>query len=1110
MQTKFLALLTECSGSNKLLRIPTLTLIIYRRMLFCRSKVKSGNQSYQEDRTDCSKEIPAASQSSNDAKRINMSYHQVSQGSQNGTSAKTHIAQVHAVPAYTCLSEEVNSVKTNRANKPTPVAQDTCSASYCNEKIKEGGHCMESFTGPPPAHAKKQSTDHGVKVKHRSNSVDLSYDAREISSGSNVTHHPKVPPSETMASKLDNKNNGDAMRSKETKSQTSKSGAPESATGADSPSYLDDVVDSNSVAAASVAALRKAIEEAQVRMKVAKESMRRKKEGFPDRVKRKSNVDLIAGGRKGAKLENKTMKPEEINTMQTFGEMDALRKVSSELGKPKVRIEQVRSNLGAEEMFVAKEAVRDAQVKLRSSQAEHMEDIEQKEADHKGKVLELKQAENTEKGARIKSTGRNASEKPETPDHTVKVMKESGACEELVHEVEYRLQEVVDETKLIQETLDNATDKRMTVNEDGNVENKVTPFHEPEDYASNLGGEGFIIENKEKVACEPEDGKMVEESLELEGCQKFFRATEELGEGKSIVQEQKGSEGKVEVSSGVEECELTEFLEPVDNERVCSFHGSDSISKENEIENVGGLEDRNRRNECSFLDINQETRHSCQRDANDDTFSNVYVQEIMEDILDHVHDDEEIYERNVKDSELDGNGTVQDAQASEDEFKGATHLEDSERERKDNAVPVEVMRVTQTDPNYEETRAGVAVNATETSSSHDFDETMKLHRTQIADTIIENDETLEVTLDDIMIASKASFQHQEENDCNLSMLVEETTPESVEVCKDTKEATVASNIGEPDMKAWHNEDQFFEKAENDRNPPVLVDETTEFVEIWEDAKENTVATNMGETDLKVMQNQDQCLGKAENDCNPAVPVEETTSESVETCTDAMETRFASDEEIDEKRSYSSTEEILFDKKDKIDSSQTPAISELQSSPYKKEEVKSMTMEEKEAIGKSQKAELEKGRRKKIDEAKEREREKGKEKLAVERAIREARERAFADARGRAALERAAAEARQRNIPDGRERVGKISSQANEKTPAEKAAMEAKLKAERAAVERATAEARARALSRALSEKAASEARNKSDKSFAEKYFGSSRDNVKKQNFQSKSFSYGGM
>jgi len=1108
-------------------------------VLFYRSKVKSGEQSCREDRVNSSKEIPVISPSSNGAKIINMSYHKVNQGSENGTNGTTHIAQLHAVPAYTCLIEEVSSVKTSRAKWSIPAAKDAFSGIHCDEGIKEGGRCHKSSVDASsnnvkkqssnnggkainrsdsvdmfydeeggrcdkssvhasPNNVKKQSSNNGGKAINRSNSVDMFYDACETSNGSDAVHEVKVPPSQTVTDNLDNNNNDiDTSRSTATKCQASQSGTYESAAGADSPTYLEDTVDSNSAAAASVAALRKAIEEAQMKIKVAKESMRRKKEGFPDHVKQKSSIDLKVREKKEAKFACKTSKVKEINTRQTFGEMDALLQVSSDVGKLPMRTEKVRSDIGDKEMCTANEAVQEVQNKLKLSPDKHKEEVELKEADHKGKNLELKEAGNAKKVPYIKNTGRNATEKPEKSDHTIEMVEEyweqengeekvravneASYCEELVHETKQKCQEVAGETNPIQEELDGGvTDKRLKVKEVEEVENKVTPFNEPKGSVINLGGKSSMMGKKESIGYKPEDGKKTKWSIDQEECQKILRAIQELGNGdREISQEQKESENKVEVVSEFEECELTESPELLDNEGPCSPHHSKLISMDKEIYNSGCLEDKTRRNASGSWDVNQEVEHSYWREATDSMFSNINVKETLEDIVDHIHHDEEIYERNTKAGDLNGNVRLQDAHACENDLEGATHpMEENESERKDNKV-LEVIIETQTDLIYEEIREEESGNTSESSSSYEPDETEKLNKTQVSNTVNENDETLEVTpefyscdlQDDIMITSNASVQHQEKYE----------EPESVQVTNDFCEKHAGQTSG------------------FDEGAPVLSETVYQMNSTFETVTIDNDSTNVGETDMKVRQNQDQCLEKAESDCDLVMLLEETIPESIEICMDAKEDRVVSDEEIEDNRSTSSCE-----------ASQIPfKEEEVKSIPSKIKESHqtSVTKEVKEANGKSQKVEVDKELLKKIDEVKNRERE--KEKLAVERAIREARERAFADARERAALERVAAEARQKNILNGRERL-KTTSQANEKTPAEKTAMEAKLKAERAAVERATAEARARALERALSEKAASDAKNKPDKSVPEKYVGASRSNGTKQNAHSKSFSYGGM
>ncbi|KAL8490462.1 hypothetical protein ACS0TY_025601 [Phlomoides rotata] len=136
------------------------------------------------------------------------------------------------------------------------------------------------------------------------------------------------------------------------------------------------------------------------------------------------------------------------------------------------------------------------------------------------------------------------------------------------------------------------------------------------------------------------------------------------------------------------------------------------------------------------------------------------------------------------------------------------------------------------------------------------------------------------------------------------------------------------------------------------------------------------------------------------------------------------------------------------------------------------------------------------------EAIKRGREREKDRIAVERAIREARERAFAEARERAeraAVERATAEARQRVMAEVKEKVEKANVV---KRSVDKASTEAKLRAERAAVERATAEARGRALEKAMSLKISTEAGTPADRHPTERVSSSSRNNVLKHSFSS--------
>ncbi|KAI4332057.1 hypothetical protein L6164_016996 [Bauhinia variegata] len=1060
------------------------------------------NQSMKEDPANYVKENPLESQeaaSVNVASKISMSYHKTNQGNGNGTNGTVQITLPHAVPDYTCLIEEVNP----RVDMTPPVMPDTYPSTRGRERKKRSGHCTESVTGPSPDNVNEHSSNSGVKGHNKSDSIHLFFDTFEISHGSDGTNHIKVPPSETLVGHLDSENN-DAARSVATKYHTSERPA-----GADSPSYLDDMVDSNSEAAASVAALRKAIEEAQERINIAKESMKRKKEGIPNRMKRRLNSNLKTEVKKESNVSNKTIRLEETDMWRTSADMDTLPQVLSEIGMPMMRAGQVIPDRRGKQTFVVKEAASGTQQKSKSTQhKEERVEAEWKEADHKATVVMFKQAGDDKKALNDSqwneiNKNRIACEKFEIFGQTIE--KVDGAWDQNDENVNSSdisrgSKEFLDETKLAQEMLDNGVkDQRLTADEEAEETEEVASFHELADHEGKLGEQEITIEEKMFV-CKQEEAETGDEvSWEVEEHQKDLRAHQENVEvEKEVAQEHKESKGKVEISCELEECGLTELLEPIDKETVLNPQSSDLKVEEIRIENWGCLEEEKKRKEADLMNMDQGSECSHGRESSENGFENIEVQKMTEEMLDHIHEEEEIQEKITQNGESDGNGKWGDAKGNEKELEAPIYLmEENEKGRKNNGEWVEVIRVNQTGSNYEEQQTKEADKPAETSPHHEQDETEELSTVEVADSIVQNNETLDKMLEE------CTNHEQGDINSNTSFKAEEKykEPETVEERNDCGEKnTLETSSLTPDA---------FELSEA----------MSQMQNVKEAAMFDGVSIAVDEIDMKVVQNQDQCSKETEKDCNLAMLVEELTPESVEISEEEKEAEVALNEEIDEKQCDSSYEEKMIDSEQNVEA-ELPCMSDGESKTFKILESETsdsnlkenhqatLGVEEEKANGTLERVELEKKQPKKIDETKEREREREKEKLAVERAIREARERAFAEARERAVLERAAAEARRKNMSDGRESLGKTTGQPNEKTLAEKAAMEAKLKAERAAVERATAEARTRALERALSEQAASEARYKSENFVAEKSFGTSRDNGTKQRFYSKSFSNG--
>ncbi|KAK4274787.1 hypothetical protein QN277_017963 [Acacia crassicarpa] len=1105
------------------------------------SQVEGGNLSSKDDSSNCSNQVPLVSQeTSYSAKKINMSYNKINRGSENRKNGTTHIAQLHAVPAYTCLVEEVNPLKTNRDDQSIPELQHAYPRSDCAEGIKGREHCRKSVNDPSPYNSGKESSKGGIRFQDRSDSINMFFDASEVSHGSDsdkkqssnggIKVHERSdsisvflnvcepnhgsdgtePKFQTMVGNLDD--HGDAVRSVAAQCQAS---AFEAAAGADSPGHLDDMIDSSSEAAASVAALRKAIEEAQERLKVAKDLMKRKKEGFPNRIKRRHNNDLKAEGKKEDRFVHQTMGHEGTSLGQTYVQMDVLPQNASVTGKPMIRKKQVTLDLRAEEMFAAKEAVREPE-KLESTLAGHRkgEGVGHKEAAHEQTLFQSKVGENNKEVLYTvddyhwyeKKAANNAFEKqkeshqakevvegpfePEASEEKVSADDEAGHYEELVDKKTFVCEELVDDTKLVQETIDSGgEDKNLKVEDEPVTDDKVAPFLEQEDPERKIGEEGLSIEDEKKNNCISEDEKKVEGSCEQEECSRNLRDHEEFIElEKNFTQEEIESE-KVESLSHLKEFDLSEDMRSIENGKPFNIHDSDLISMERQRENWSCVEEGKKMSKAVLLALNKETEHHYQRDGGENRFGNIHMQEIMEDILDYSDDEEGFHDVMSNDSDSDRDERVEDAKEYEKEIKGAIYL--TEETEKHIGEPMKINKVIDNGPNYEEKKNEEADRTTEICPNNDLDGD-NLRKIEVAaDATVECVKTPEVTpeeyslsgLDQILVASNASPQHEEK-------------------CNEPEHLHVINNLGKKlELRSALAQGAF--QLNETMNQMQYANERVSF---------DCATTNIGDPHEKVEHPSD-CWKEAEDNSNFAMPVEEPYPELGDFCK-YMEDKDGVKANIDENQCSSSYVEILVDNESNAEASQPPLMPERKSSTFDiqetenanlKKNYEALTMDEKTADEASQKAEMDTDHLKKNEGAKEKQRE--KEKIAVERAIREARERAFAEARERAAMERAAAEARRKNVSDGRERLVKTTGQANEKT-SERAAMEAKLKAERAAVERATAEARARALERALSEKAASELRDKSDKFFTEKSFGVSRDNGIKTNFHSKSFSFG--
>ncbi|KAJ6336911.1 hypothetical protein OIU76_006722 [Salix suchowensis] len=239
----------------------------------------------------------ASFQSIDGVKQCNVSYTKSNPGSKNGTDGTTRAAQLHEVPGYTFLADEISPSKMTEGGKPArSVLNDSHFNANVGKSLKEDTVRRKAVSGPQPKISdtnsfrspaefqKKSGRNRSISndmpfdaSRNRSISNDMPFDAFEIGLG-------RRPPSSSPT-------NSSYSVGGTHFSKNSMFGAyiNDASKVADLPASSDEEMDADSDAAASAAALRKAIEEAQMKILIAKELMKRKKEGLQNRAKTSFN-----------------------------------------------------------------------------------------------------------------------------------------------------------------------------------------------------------------------------------------------------------------------------------------------------------------------------------------------------------------------------------------------------------------------------------------------------------------------------------------------------------------------------------------------------------------------------------------------------------------------------------------------------------------------------------------------------------------------------------------------------------------------------------------------------------------------------------------------------
>ena len=293
----------------------------------CRSPAEAGSRNAGSKHSNVSKDQKGSSpepsfQRFGGVKQFNVSYNKSNPGNKNGTNGMTHVAQLHAVPGYTFLVDEVTPSKMAEGGKPARSAlDDACLNVNGSKSVKEDAARRKAVSGPQPSidtHTFRSLAEFQKKSSRpRSMSNDMPFDAFEIGLG---RHPPSSSPSNSSY------NNGGENTSMNSKFGVSRNDASRDALGDYSPAFSDEEIDANSDAAASVAALRKAIEEAQMKIKIAKELMERKKEGLQNRAKTSFNNGWKAQ-KSGVKTAERSKRSNELGDQEMHEKEDTPKQV---------------------------------------------------------------------------------------------------------------------------------------------------------------------------------------------------------------------------------------------------------------------------------------------------------------------------------------------------------------------------------------------------------------------------------------------------------------------------------------------------------------------------------------------------------------------------------------------------------------------------------------------------------------------------------------------------------------------------------------------------------------------------------------------------------------
>ncbi|KAF6162042.1 hypothetical protein GIB67_002631 [Kingdonia uniflora] len=1071
--------------------------------------------------------------------QFNVSYHKTNQiSNEDGISGTTCIAQLNAIPGFTLVVDESNSLKEARSDTPVPLNGHNLNVNFSGEMKEEKnvekamyGSDVKTLRNPSDNRAYLKEESITVSEIKEEKHVEKSMSRSDLKSHKNLTggeafpkekfitlseinlrtNPSRVPPPSRQPPKV-------AIRKEGSKRFVTSNSAKSTLEGAGTdglPAFYDVEVD-------AIFAMKDAMEKAQATIKSAKESMERKKDGLQIRKKR--------GMQGEAAYEVQRFK--EGNATEAFGE-DAATGAFERSEKPKTLkdahlfpdIEGREGVMESTKKALDQKLVREP----RSTQESHKK---KRSGEWKADAQFYELVGIDKFRTNSNAPGKEKDEKklmppvmtPEVPEGEIydRILKEAREKEEYAK-------------KLKQLSLQEHEKKLKEDREHAEREKKLNEAPEPEVKEKQEKETGIWEENENRL-METREWQMKQKRLEEARKREEHEAREreENEKRQKEVRERKENEKRQQEAREREENEKRqkEAREREENEKrqkeareweenlkrqkeACEREENEKRQKEarereeNEKKQKEAREreenekrqkearereekEKRQKEACEWEENEKRLKQARERDENEMRLKQVREREEIEMRLKEAHEQEE-REKQLKEENEKQQKQMRDREENEKRLKEAHELEENEKRLKEACELEEIEKIQKEACEREEVK--IVNEALEQDKSNQ----RQLEALEREDSEEKNKSYVRIEEEDIQVAK--NFQDSEEK---LKTIHETCKVEDAKNLEQTYGAYEAHRNNKPkaaQVSCEREENLKTGKAVKQALEHVHEKELTAVsihIEQYKTEKLKEATTNHSAAEDRDFENKRNTTPKAKLNENEkklgdsTVIIQETNSEkNKKTCqlaVDLKETKKVPRGIEDAKKNESS----LVSKKIN-ESSQSVCIMEEKGHKLK-------ITEEREKGERIQKERaLEKERIRKLEEDKERER--GRDRMAVERATREARERAFAEARERAeraAVERATAEVRQRALSDARERLEKASAEVREKSLAEKVSNEARQRAERAAVERATVEARERAVEKAISEKAALEARERVERSVSEKFSAASRNGGMKQ------------